>query len=543
MREIDDLRALLLQINSEVLVPWEQPAGPNMETISADIGRKAQNSRMTLSITEPSERTLLAIRSFRSQGRDVDYRTLRLVAYACCQWMAADLYAVLTDAVALETLLSAVAVYTQDPRAFRRLYTGILSAYLNAERYASWFSIDAERGFGLLQNFLSTTCKAVGEVQPPLPRIEILKQYPQILSDSPGHYFSAKWIAGEPNELANITEKLSITGNSWLAVETVKAAIQETVSSNDSVFLSRIPTLLAAAIDPRFQAIRDDIYEHVLTRYAQIEPPTVHPQLRDAVIAAWKNPWLPSNQGAWGRVSKNVRDMVSGWLKLELIHQFFETLQEHGRQDRRRFEFWRTYHEQMDDVYFALGRDAYRSNHPNLIKLRAEMDGRLFELTGTLPTTNAFIMCMGDRVVVEFSQTANAAHTFSRQRFLVDPTSKSASILQLKIASGEDRWIHRGDWEEDFRLRLAGRNRTRAMPIAAAIPGMAPIQSRSVSQLRSADIEIITFARMRHIRIEDRRSLGGNLWLFYIGRDPSIIASLEMWGFSFKQDRGWWRDS
>src|SRR5690606_6571392 len=128
-----------------------------------------------------------------------------------------------------------------------------------------------------------------------------------------------------------------------------------------------ISALLNAASDVRFQPIRDDIYEGLITRYAAMKSPSIHPELRDALVAAWKNPWMSRNDGAWGRVPDNARNMVASWLKLELIHQFFEVLSDEGRQDRRRFEFWRTYHEQMDDVYFALGSNAYSSRNPDLV--------------------------------------------------------------------------------------------------------------------------------------------------------------------------------
>ena len=93
----------------------------------------------------------------------------------------------------------------------------------------------------------------------------------------------------------------------------------------------------------RFRFLRDEIYSTLLDRYAQLANPVVNPELRDAVVASWKNPWLPLNASAWGRVTPTAKQMVTSWLKLELIHQFFEVLSEDGRQDKRRFEFWRGY--------------------------------------------------------------------------------------------------------------------------------------------------------------------------------------------------------
>ncbi len=139
----------------------------------------------------------------------------------------------------------------------------------------------------------------------------------------------------------------------------------------------------------------------------------VHKELCDFAVAAWKNPWLPLNEMAWGRVSNAARQMISNWLKLDLIFEFFNLLAEDGRGDRSRFEFWRRYLEQIDDMYFVLGSRTLNSTDPNIQALQRKLDGRLMHLTGTEPANNAFIMRIGNAVIVEFSRSGNATYTYT----------------------------------------------------------------------------------------------------------------------------------
>jgi hypothetical protein len=380
----------------------------------------------------------------------------------------------------------------------------------------------------------------------------VLQRYPEVFDAAAGRRFARGWLAGQHEEFVWVTEKLEISGASWIASETVRAALTEACDKDDPNFKAYIPAFLKAVRDQRFQPIRDDVYEGLLTRYAAMASPAPHPQLRDALIGAWKNPWMSRNDGAWGRVPDHARKMVAGWLKLELIHQFFEVLSEDRWQDSRRFEFWKLYHKQIDDVYFALGSDAYHSTQPDLVKLKQAAEERLLELTGAPRGTHAFVMCMGDRVIVEFSKTANAVHTFLRRRLQIGPTTKSIDLSLLKIAMGEARWIHRGRWEDDFHVRIANQLLRPPTPQSSSTESAnvdtAPHRTaRGTNQHKllnsNKDADIFVFARMQRIKFEDRRPLGGNLWLFYVGQERVVIARLEAWGFAFAKGKGWWRNS
>jgi len=148
--------------------------------------------------------------------------------------------------------------------------------------------------------------------------------------------------------------------------------------------------------------------------------------------------------------------MVEDWLKLDLIHQFFSVLAEDRTNDKRRLRFWQRYHKHIDDMYFALGQTAYNNRNQDFRKLRERVSGRLLRLhRGGAPTNNAFIMMMGNYVIVEFGLTGNACFIFKKNNLPFVLTGFVAGdSSELKHSSYKDRLLHidrRHDkWESEF---------------------------------------------------------------------------------------------
>ena len=110
--------------------------------------------------------------------------------------------------------------------------------------------------------------------------------------------------------------------------------------------------------------------------------------------------------------------MVAEWLKLEFIETFFTLLAEEGTGDRRRLEFWKRYVNQIDHINFALGNDARSSSTKDFAVLREKMQGLTVPLIDPISSNNAFIMTIGDLVVVEFSGRANALYGYDGRQGL-----------------------------------------------------------------------------------------------------------------------------
>ena len=210
--------------------------------------------------------------------------------------------------------------------------------------------------------------------------------------------------------------------------------------------------------DKRFATLRDEILAGLIERYHRCKAADVHKELCDFAVAAWKNPWLPLNEMAWGRVSNAARQMISNWLKLDLIFEFFNLLAEDGRGDRSRFEFWRRYLEQIDDMYFVLGSRTLNSTDPNIRALRRKLEGRLMHLTGTEPANNAFIMRIGNALIVEFSRSGNATYTYTSYQLPFSLEGVQSNDIDDLKSDKENRLLHSRRWG----AKLAGEIRTQA---------------------------------------------------------------------------------
>lgn len=391
MADIIDLQAALRSILDKTIAeaPTRFDPGPTnaMRKLADDLARRRalrKESKLSPALAERMER---AVRHFLNGDHAPDFRTLRHACLGATHYIAKERLVLIADRRVLDAVLVAVERYVGEPRRFRRLYDRLLRAYLGADRQAKWFTnAAAAQGNERLRAFLAARLDDVRKSEPAPEWVRTLAVYPEVLSKDPGRRFADGLLAGNPAELEEVSRSLHLTGEAWLAAEVVRSAKDVAVSTEDATFRARIPTLLKVASEPRFASLRDDVYAALVNRYAAIPGRPIHTELRDALVAAWRNPWLALNDSAWGRVSPEARKMVAGWLKQEVIRQFFEVLSDDSGQDRSRFAFWSQYHERMDDVYIALGSNAYDSKRPDLVKLKKDLEGRLLRLNASPDT-------------------------------------------------------------------------------------------------------------------------------------------------------------
>ena len=321
----------------------------------------------------------------------------------------------------------------------------------------------------------------------------------------------------------------------------------------------------------------------LLTRYRTCKTVTIHPGLRDFTVAQWGNPWLSLNGAKWSLVGDDARAMVADWLKLDLIQQFFSLLAADGTNDTRRLKFWERYHDSIDDMYFALGGTARWHRGADFQDIRKKMAGRLLNLhSAGPPNNNAFIMCIGNFVVVEFGIKGNACFIFARDRlpFLLEGEIAGNSTA-LKHPSFVERLLHKdgnfGTWERKFQETLAGlmRVQPRLQPIRSENP--AQVSPTPATRLNDAAATPLTAQRIgattrapaggssplpdlipptrrpafsgqelsrlcdpRRLRIEDLRDRNGNLWVLTDDTDGYVSSQLRSWGFAYRSGRGWW---
>jgi hypothetical protein len=272
--------------------------------------------------------------------------------------------------------------------------------------------------------------------------------------------------------------------------------------------------------------------------------------------------------------------MVADWLKLVLIQQFFSLLAADGTNDTRRLKFWERYHDSIDDMYFALGNSAYYHNGPDFREIRKKMEGRLLNLQNAgSPDNNAFIMCIGNHVIVEFGLKGNACYIFRRDEL---PFALSGYVngdgTGLKGQPFVDRLLHHDanmeTWERKFQRTIArlmsvqpGHASSSTIRPASEIASVRPardaarVQStiddgREPATSRYADSAILQspaalladrgrnldeLCRTRGLKMQDLRGQNGNLWVLTDESDAYVSKMLGSFGLTYKSGKGWWR--
>ena len=232
----------------------------------------------------------------------------------------------------------------------------------------------------------------------------------------------------------------------------------------------------------------------------------------------------------------------------------------------------------------TLGNTARWHRGADFQDIRKKMAGRLLNLHNAgPPDNNAFVMCIGSFVVVEFGLTGNACYLFRRDQLPFELHGDIAGNgTALKHPSFRERLLHidgtSGKWERKFQGTLMSLMRVQPripairndMPAAAPLThanGLNDVQpvpysaqpQRTISpaQLpgRPGSREETPFTRgvvfserelsrlcgTRRLRIEDLRDRNGNLWVLTSDTDAYVSGQLRSWGFSFKVGKGWWR--
>ncbi len=260
--------------------------------------------------------------------------------------------------------------------------------------------------------------------------------------------------------------------------------------------------------------------------------------------------------------------MVSGWLKQWLIKEFFTKLAEDGVGDRRRANFWLRYVNLIENsMQFALGAKALYSTDRDFEVLRKNMTGLYTELKGAGSSNNAFIMTLGDLVVVEFGDIG-ALYGYDKSKELLFDTTfpvssavdawnslrHSSRMLWMKHQDGIKGW---NKWEDMFEATLkehfdispdaAAKRVTSRFAGTESNPAPALVSAPEQRSLLDGDkrdfsmVNLNFYAGIHGIEVDDRRKLNGNLWIRTDDRDLLVRKTLLDWGFQYKPGKGCWR--
>jgi hypothetical protein len=222
----------------------------------------------------------------------------------------------------------------------------------------------------------------------------------------------------------------------------LKYAMQDVLVAELPVadFQAVVSELIVSDWVERHQAIRHELRQYVLH----------HRQLGDPRLQV-KN-WSGMDQAATAKFLQ--------WIAREGIVFFFNHILPDNNANRRRKDFWLEYLGAIKDFQVALSTGDYT---------RLYARSRLTEVPGfgrvDHETTSAFIMRFGvrgggdDVIIVEFSETGNAAHAFQAsvfERRAGNLRNFQFNFSKLKHDVNKDRIVHRGEnWEMRARNKLA----------------------------------------------------------------------------------------
>jgi len=173
------------------------------------------------------------------------------------------------------------------------------------------------------------------------------------------------------------------------------------------------------------------------------------------------DPRLAGNAPNWRTIPQDAKEKFLAWLAQETLQFFFDTLVPSNDENRRRAKFWLEYAKKqgkVKDFQVAVSDDdVYR-----IKASRAKTIPSYSRVTGG--NTSAFLMVFEgygkSYVVIEFSETGNAAYIYTRDEFESSGVKLRSYSFHLtddlkRKGNEEIRIIHNGEWELKARRTLS----------------------------------------------------------------------------------------
>jgi hypothetical protein len=369
----------------------------------------------------------------------------------------------LSGAVALgsKNLSTLLEIYEDEVRKgelWRLTWHGLLSSYFSFDPTVNREDL-AKQGWLELRKFLERTWPLIshqsGDINVP-DWMCLLRKHSEILSDRPADMYARAYMTGDTERVKRIADDLGIPLSSWFWHALVLACVRIATTESDEEFRRLIPQLIQLIQDK--PAFRDEAIEQILARYHKCKGAHQDERLRDYVVqpAVWKNPKLKAAgiATAWNRVPDPVWKMVLGWVNERNLKDFFDILAARNKADEGRLAFWSNYIKQILWTRLVFGADtmALKNRNPEIRDLIAREEGAFAQLTAN-KDVDAFMMQIGQYIIVEFSKKPNAAYIYRADILKFDLYKKyfNGGTDDLKYGyyiSDIPKIVHRHGWEQ-----------------------------------------------------------------------------------------------
>ena len=488
------------------------------------------------------------------------FTDLKYVCYGVTVPVGREFGRVIDRQQLFDALLVQVNHHLQRPKQFRRCYQGLLSGYFGFERNSDHPG-GADQRWVTLRDYLSdqlVPLKEASEKRGQVPDwLRTLDEHRNLLSSDPCSRYAHGLVKDDQSELLQMSAGLGISRNSWVWEDAFLAYVRLVCDLGDRDFKSHMPTVLdlvngrGAITLPSALEIRATAM--AVRRYHQCRENPEHGGLRDTCVDKIGNPWL--KRTAWDALVNDepVRLMVNSWLKERLIRDFFELLAEDGAADLRRLDYWLKWKPLIKEMWFVLGSNAWFDRSSKFQELRRRMAGSDRQLGGGNPGNNAFVMRIGQLLIVEFGLIGNACYVFSASEFKTDLNKGFLSINDLKQWNHVGRLSHAGRWEYKFDAEIG--KMLQSVPILKEeIDGVGQsairmVDGRSGVVVKSGmNLDFDEFEKLKAtlkwngVRWEDNRPKGGALWVLihYERNKPALAPLLKRLGFRLVEGKGYY---
>jgi len=541
-----------------------------MEQLASDVERRFGNG------TAPENDLIAAaVRQFHCTGQTDSFRDVKLVCYGIAMEVLPDRILLLRDHERVGKLLDIVESFHPQTRKYRRCFQALMIAYFESRPDPSQ---DGEhRSWLAIRKFLREGIPSIRH--DPMPEwADRVIEHRNLFDDDPCEPYGNKVLDGNLSEVREAFSTIGIGRNSWVQIDVFMAAVRTACNSGDHQFRRYIDVALTLLKEN--PVIQLQGLKRVLDRYALMQPHPEHSAIRAVATDLLGNPLLISNAPRWDGVSLEARKMVSDWIKLKLIEQFFELLSHDGAIDSRRLHFWAEFVSLIENVWFVLGSGARGNLNltfpvarygvglsfrevfgiefcdtpqlaagsfiPDFKKLRGLMGDQALNLEGGTYGNNAFVMKIGKLIVVEFGETGNAAYLFDAR----NPPFNLEDSLDLSNDLKNERNLGRlphvdgpknKRWEDKFRQAIKDHTGMMEMRWEHGEKRVHDEQRYGETTRKSGgvfapldfDKLFRTFCAERGLRFVDQRQKGGKLMVFANANNPKISGTLGQWGFTY----------
>jgi len=385
----------------------------------------AQFGNTTAPPPPPLEQRLNAFIKLRRTPVQMQLRDWRLVA-----WGLADLVPTYARAIEDPTIFPVIlkefnARLTADTLN-RKMWFGLLSSYLS-------YKPEAQSGLEYWKQLRELLKRAFeqfkGQQKSPKRWIAVVEQYRDIFSDAPGKQLAKELSEDKVDALQVFKSYLPIPDESWLWKSMINTHLNAVTALNDEAFVTRIEPMLA--MTSILSSVTDTVLARLLTRYAESSrQDQSHKALKEAALQRWGSPQIGSSRNRWSvNVDDYVCKMVMRWFAKEDLETFFKLLQGESGVDQDRLEYWLRFVDQIGFTRLVLGPQAMQDYSSDFVEFRRKNKDRISQLKGGTAEDNAFIMQIGDYVIVEFSKKGNACYFRPYDQNL--PFKLDTKILEL----------------------------------------------------------------------------------------------------------------